>query len=145
MRKSDPPILVEQDFNASLEVVWAAITDVQLMRQWYFDNIPDFRAEVGFTTQFSIENEGREFLHLWTVTAVEPLKRLAYDWRYDQYPGAGEVIFDLARRGAHTRLKLTMHVHEDFPADIPEFTRESCTAGWEYFIKHSLRDYLLTE
>ena len=48
MEKGDPPIIVEHSFDASAETVWRAITDVDQMRQWYFENIPDFRAEVGF-------------------------------------------------------------------------------------------------
>ena len=42
------------------------------MRQWYFENIPAFKAEVGFETQFEIHNQGRIFPHRWKVTKVVP-------------------------------------------------------------------------
>jgi hypothetical protein len=37
---------------------------------------------------------------------------------------------------------LTVEVLEDFPDDIPEFRRESCIGGWNYFINHRLKEYL---
>jgi hypothetical protein len=33
------------------------------MRQWYFPMLPDFKAEVGFSVEFNVECEGRNFLH----------------------------------------------------------------------------------
>ena len=87
MKKGDPPIIVEQSFAVSAEAVWRAITDVDQMRQWYFENIPDFRAEVGFETRFEIRNEGRVFLHQWKVTEVVSLRKIEYDWTYAGYSG----------------------------------------------------------
>lgn len=79
MRIDEAPIVVDQWFAASIEAVWSAITDIDEMRQWYFDNIPGFKPEVGFETQFTVFNEGRVFPHLWTVTEVVPLGKIAYD------------------------------------------------------------------
>jgi len=64
MKTSEPPVIVSQNFSQSLETVWNAITDVALMRQWFFDNIPDFKAEVGFQTKFNVKALSRDFLHL---------------------------------------------------------------------------------
>ena len=71
MRKEDEPIVVEQTFNASIETVWNAITDIDQMRQWYFENIPSFEPKVGFETQFNVQCQGRDFLHMWKVTELE--------------------------------------------------------------------------
>jgi uncharacterized protein YndB with AHSA1/START domain len=142
MKKDDEPVAVEQTFNVSAETVWRAITEIDQMRQWYFDNIPDFKPEAGFQTQFTVSNEGRDFLHMWTVTDVVPLKKLVYDWKYEQYPGEGSVVWELFDQGQATRLRLSMHVREDFPDDVPEFKRESCVGGWEYFIQGRLKEYL---
>jgi len=133
---------VEQTFNATIEAVWNAITQIDLMRQWYFDNIPAFTAEVGFETQFNVHSQGRDFLHMWRVTEVVPLQMIAYTWKFANYPGDALVVFELSKQDRLTRLKLTCIVHEDFPEDIPEFTTESCIGGWEYFIKKSLKEYL---
>jgi len=48
MRKNDEPIIVEQTFNRSIDTVWNSVTEIDQMRQWYFENIPSFKPEVGF-------------------------------------------------------------------------------------------------
>jgi uncharacterized protein YndB with AHSA1/START domain len=99
-------------------------------------------AVVGFETQFSIANDGREFLHKWRVTEVEPLKKLKYNWTFEGYPGKLFTVWELSEEGGSTRLRLTAQVLESFPQDIPEFKRESGVAGWDYFIGERLKEYL---
>lgn len=142
MKKSDPPVVVDNRYQASAKKVWRALTVVDQMTQWYFENIPAFKSEVGFETLFAVESGGRQFPHHWTVTEADAPKRIAYRWRYDNYPGDGYVVFELSEKGASTDLRLTMHVHEDFPDEIPEFRRESCIGGWEYFLGERLKEYL---
>lgn len=142
MRTDEEPVVVEQTYAASVEDVWSAITQRDQMVQWYFDNIPSFEAAVGFETRFDVECEGRVFPHLWKVTDVVPQQRIQYDWRYDGYSGDGFVVFELAGQGEETKLTLTCRTREDFPDDIPEFRRESCEAGWKYFIQENLKRYL---
>ena len=45
-------------------------------------------------------------------------------------------------QGDSTLLRLTHQMPEDLPDDVPEFTRESCQGGWEYFIKGRLKEFL---
>ena len=142
MKVNEAPVIVEKIFDAPVQSVWNAITVVDEMRAWYFDNIPAFEARVGFETQFIVTSEGREYPHLWKVTEVVPLKKISYDWRFGNYPGRGLVTFELTEQGGSTTLKLTNTVLEDFPGDVPEFERESCLAGWQYLIGQSLNEYL---
>lgn len=142
MRKEDAPITVEQIFDASLDIVWSAITEIDQMRQWYFENIPSFKAEIGFETQFNIENEARNFLHLWKVTEVQKGKMISYDWKYEEYPGNSFVVFELFELNNSTKLRLSHHIKESFPEDIPEFTRESGIEGWTCLINKSLKEYI---
>ena len=142
MKVSDAPVVVEHTFNTTPETVWRAISEPDLMRQWYFENIPDFKAEVGFQTRFDVESGDRVFPHLWRVTEVVPGERLAYDWKFEGYPGDSFVVWELFDQSDSTRLRLTVHVREDFPDDIPEFQRESCIGGWEYFIGQRLTEFL---
>ncbi len=142
MKSTDDPIIVEQSFDVTPEELWRAITEVSLMRQWYFDNIPDFKPVVGFETRFNVQSEERTFLHLWKVTEVVPGKRVVYEWRFKEYPGISTAIFDVTETGKRSTLRLTVLVHEDFPDDIPEFTRQSCIEGWKYFINCRLKSYL---
>ncbi len=142
MRADEPPVVVEQTFKRSAEDVWKAITDRDLMVQWYFDNIPDFKAEVGFETGFDVDSDGRIFPHRWRIAEVEPGKKIAYEWWFEGYQGMGYVEFVLSQQDSGTKLTLTHHVRETFPDDIPEFRRESCVGGWEYFINENLAEFL---
>ena len=142
MKKGDPPVVVEQILNAPVPVVWRAISEVDQMTQWYFENIPEFKAEVGFSTRFDVENEGRVFPHLWTVTEVVSQRKLVYDWRFDGYEGDSYVVFELSDQGDRTKVTVSAHVRESFQDGIPEFTRENCTGGWKYFIQQRLKEYL---
>ena len=120
------PIIVEQHFEKTMSVVWKAITEPDQMIKWFFENIPDFRPEVGFKTQFNVQSGERNFLHLWEIIDVDQGKKIVYDWRYQEYTGIGKVTFELEEKNGQTVLKLTNEGLESFPADIPEFTKESC-------------------
>ena len=136
------PIIVEQHFEKTMSVVWKAITEPDQMIKWFFENIPDFRPEVGFKTQFNVQSGERNFLHLWEIIDVDQGKKIVYDWRYQEYTGIGKVTFELEEKNGQTVLKLTNEGLESFPADIPEFTKESCVGGWTYFIKERLKTSL---
>ena len=136
------PIVVEQTFNASIKAVWNAITEIDQMRQWFFNNIEDFKPEVGFKTQFNITSEKRNFLHLWTITEVEPFKKIVYNWKYKEYIGNSFVHFELFEEKNETKLRVTSIVTEEFPNNIPEFEPESCRTGWDYFIKQNLKEFI---
>ncbi len=141
MRKSEQPIIVEQVFGVSIDELWNAITEPEQMRQWFFENIEAFEPKVGFETRFVVKNEDRVFPHLWKITEVVPLRKIAYNWKYEGYTGDSFVTFELVEQGENTKLKLVHTITKDFPSNIPEFTRKSCTSGWEYFIKQRLKNY----
>ena len=142
MKTHEEPIIVEQSFKKSVEIVWSAITDINQMPKWFFENIPEFKPEHGFETSFVVQNEDRIFPHVWKVTEVVPHKLIRYSWRYDGYKGDSFLTMEIFEEGSSTRLKLTHTVTEDFEDGIPEFTRESGLQGWTYFIKENLVKYL---
>ncbi|RUT79039.1 SRPBCC family protein [Ancylomarina longa] len=142
MKDSQVPIIVEQIYNASVEEVWNALTHIEEMRKWYFNNIPDFKAEVGFRTQFDVVSGDRTFRHQWEITEVDEPHKIVYKWTFDGIPGASWSNFELFDENGQTKLRLTTTGLESLPSDIPEFTNESCTAGWNYFLGGNLRDYL---
>lgn len=144
MKSSNIPVIIEQSFVSTIHKVWNAITRVEEMKQWYFENIDSFKPEVGFTTQFAVHVEDRIFTHLWKLTAVIPYKKITYNWKYKEYPGDSFVTFELLEERNNVKLKLTMKIIEDFPENIPEFSKESCVQGWNYFIGKSLKAYLET-
>ena len=142
MTEPTEPIIVEQTFDVPSESLWQAISDHSQMIQWFFDNIPDFQPEAGFKTEFNIRAGDRDFHHLWTIIESVPGQKLVYDWRYKDLPGVGIVTFEVSSQGNGSRLRVTNDGLESFPTDIPEFSRDSCQAGWEYFIQGNLQDYL---
>lgn len=142
MKVNEAPVIVEQKFELPIETVWKAITDVKDMRQWFFDNIPAFEPKVGFMTRFNVSTEHQVFPHIWNVTEVIPLRKLVYNWKYEGLPGDSYVTFQLKQIKKEATLTLTTKVVEDFSDDIPEFKRESCLAGWQYFINERLVNYL---
>jgi uncharacterized protein YndB with AHSA1/START domain len=142
MKKNEAPVVVEQWFDCQIGKVWDAITKPEQMRQWFFENLPAFDPVTGFETCFDVRVEDRIFPHVWRLTEVLPGKGFTIDWSYSGYPGRALVRFELSDEGGKTRLKLTNEVTENFPGNIPEFTRESCLQGWTWFIQKSLKNYL---
>lgn len=142
MKRTDPPIVVEETFETSLKNVWKSITEVDQMQKWFFEQIKSFKAEKGFETEFLVEVGDRKFTHLWTIVEVKLNHRIKYQWRYKEYQGDSFVLFELKEEKGKVTLKLMTEVVEDFPNDIPEFKRESCIGGWNYFIKERLKAFL---
>src|SRR5436853_6188990 len=74
-------VVVERTFNAPITRGWKALTDVNEMRQWYFD-LKEFKPEVGFEFEFVVEHVRNSYHHLCCLTEVIPQKKIAYTWRY---------------------------------------------------------------
>ncbi|MEP2935351.1 MAG: SRPBCC domain-containing protein [Gilvibacter sp.] len=142
MKTSNPPIILEYNYSANVKELWAAITDHSQMLQWFFDNIPSFKPVKGFKTQFMVKSEDRQFTHVWEVTAVVPYHSICYTWQYPEYEGFATVCFKIDATGQGSRLVLELTVKRDFPDGIPEFKRDSCIAGWNYFLGQNLAQYL---
>src|SRR5207302_6093343 len=121
-------VVIERTFNAPVGRVWKALTDVEEMRQWYF-NLKQFKAEVGFEFEFVIEHEGTTYHHLCKITEVIRQKKIAYTWRYKGQPGDSLVTFELSPDGEKTRLKLTHSGIETFPK-TPAYARKNFENGW---------------
>jgi uncharacterized protein YndB with AHSA1/START domain len=133
-------IVIERTFNASIERVWQALTDVDQMRQWYFD-LKDFKPQVGFEFEFVVEHEGNIYHHLCKVTEVIPQKKIAYTWRYKGKPGDSLVTFELFSDCDTTRLKLTHTGIETFPK-TPAYARKNFETGWTAIIGSELKQFV---
>ena len=133
-------VVFERTFDAPVGRVWKALTDVEEMRQWYF-NLKQFKAEVGFEFEFVVEHEGMTYHHLCKVTEVIPQKKLAYTWRYKGQEGDSLVTFELFADGNETRLKLTHQGLETFPKTAA-FARKNFEAGWTAIIDSELKQFL---
>src|SRR5437868_9003170 len=133
-------VVIERTFNAPVGRVWKALTEVEEMRQSYF-NLKQFKAEVGFEFEFVVEHEGTTYHHLCKVTEVIPQKKIAYTWRYKGHEGDSLVTFELFADGDETRLKLTHQGLETFPKTAA-FARKNFEAGWTAIIGSELKQFL---
>src|SRR5437763_7496005 len=133
-------VVVERTLNAPVAKVWKALTDVDQMRQWYFD-LKEFRSEVGFQFEFVVEHEGARYHHLCKITEIVPQKKIAYTWRYKGEPGDSLVTFELFPEGGKTRLKVTHTGIETFPK-TPAYAWKKFEAGWTAIIGAELKQFV---
>ena len=140
--QSSEAIVIERTLNAPVVKVWQALTDVDQMRQWYFD-LKEFKPEVGFEFEFAVEHEGNSYHHLCRVTEAIPQKKIAYTWRYKGEPGNSLVTFELSAEGDKTRLKLTHSGIETFPK-TSAYARKNFEAGWTAIIGTELKKFVET-
>lgn len=139
---SSAPFTIEQTYNTPIDFVWKAITQKELMKEWYFD-LAEFKPEPGFEFQFyGGQEDGIQYLHLCRITEVIPGKKITYSWRYDGYGGLSYVTFELFDEGDSTRLKLTHEGLETFPASNPDLAKENFAEGWTQLIGTELKAFL---
>lgn len=137
------PIIVSETIQADLALSWELITNHSYMVQWYFEQLEAFEPKVGFKTSFDIQAESRSFHHQWEVLEVKEFEKIVYSWTYKDISGEGKVTFSLTPVSkTETKVTVTTEGLESFPQNIPEFTQESCTAGWNYFIKDRLKFFV---
>ncbi|MBI5323787.1 MAG: SRPBCC domain-containing protein [Ignavibacteriae bacterium] len=139
----DNAIIIKRKYNASIDNVWDAITNIEKMKQWYMPEIENFQPVVGFQTEFSMTHEGMDFPHLWKVTEVRPKEKISYEWSYPGYPGNSLVTFELQSEGNKTILTLAHSGLESFQPDkYPELGRKNFEEGWNSLINDSLVKFL---
>ncbi len=139
---SQQPLITERLIDAPVALVWAALTEPERMRAWYFD-VDDFKPEVGFEFRFEgCGREGEKYLHICKVLEVVPGRKLVHTWCYDGFPGQSVVMITLEEEGGGTKLVLTHAGLETFDQTNDSFARNSFEAGWTEIIGTSLPAYL---
>ncbi len=140
MKNTD--LIIERLFNAPIHQVWEAITDKDLMKQWYF-NLVEFKPEVGFKFQFTAgESSQKQYVHICEITEVIKNQKLSYTWRYDGYEGNSLVTFELFENGGKTLLKLTHAGLETFPKTNPDLAVHNFAEGWNKIVDLGLGNFL---
>ena len=135
-------VIIERIFDADITLVWRALTEKELMKQWYID-VEEFKTVVGFTFEFWGGEEGeKKWKHLCEITEVVVGKKLTYSWKYEGYTGMSYVTFELFEENQGTRLKLTHSGIDSFPADIPELAPHNFENGWKQAIDITLKEFL---
>lgn len=136
------PLIIERSYNAPIQKVWAAITEKDQMKKWYFE-FDEFKAEKGFKAQFTGGDDKVQYLHEFEILECDPPNKLSHSWIYPEYEGYSVLTWELTAEGdAKTHVKLTHQGLESFPQQNPNFRRESFTQGWTYFIQEALPAYV---
>ncbi len=139
------PVIVEHTYNAPKETVWKAITEVQHLKKWFMGAIDSFEAKPGFTTEFTIQNKGKDYVHLWKVLEVVPGEKIAVEWKFGGYAGSSIATMELFEEKEGTKLRLTHEGLETYPRDAEDLARGCFAEGWTELVNESLRKYVEQE
>jgi len=123
------PLVIEREIDAPVERVWQALTDIKYLKQW-LGFFPDFKPEVGFTTDFDLGPADHKYPHHVEVLEVVEKQRLTYTWDYGGMSQGSDVTFELRPQGQNTKLVLTCRF-KHIPADEPDFMKNA-SQGWNF-------------
>ncbi len=129
-------VFLSETINAPVEKVWRALTDVDQMRQWYFPMLETFKPVKDFETSFNVHHNDKDFPHVWKVTDAIENKLIAYDWRFDGFPGNSHLTFELTDQGASTILNIKHSGLDSFRPDLhPDLSAENFKEGWQQLVQ----------
>lgn len=119
------------DINAPVEKVWAALTESDLISQWFGDTC-ELDATAGGTGHFGWTEHGADFRVV--VELADRPKTLVYRWAresgVDPVPGNSTVVrFDLTELAGGTRLTLLETGFDEL--DDPATAHGENTQGWQ--------------
>lgn len=135
-------VIVKQRVNAPVEKVWEAITDKNLMKEWYFD-IPDFKAEIHTEFGFYGGSEDDKYHHHCEVLEVEPLQKLKHTWTYPEISKDKTLVkWELEKEGEETLITLTHKGLENLHHLGKDFSHESFENGWTEIVTKSLKGFV---
>ena len=130
------PVELDIQVEADPQAVWQALTHAEHVAQWLFPEITAFEPRIGFEHEFTVQVEGRDIQHQFTVRQVVPARRLALHWGYPQMNNRDvEITLDLIEEEGRTRVRFTQ---ESFAAQLegsaPLFSRQASIAGWTHHL-----------
>jgi uncharacterized protein YndB with AHSA1/START domain len=65
-------------------MLWNALTDIEEMKIWFFEDLTDFKLELGFKTEFEVKPEERTFTHIWEVVDIVNQDSYSISWTYKE-------------------------------------------------------------
>ncbi len=135
---------IEKTYNAPVNLVWQAITDRSMMKEWYFDFADDFKLEPGAVFEWTAgDNESKQWLHRGKMLEIIPDEKLVHTWEYPGYSGTSTVSWNLAKLDdATTKLTLIHEFTIPFDVTVDAFKTENFEAGWTHIINISLEEFL---
>lgn len=136
-------ITIEQKLLAPRQKVWEAITNPEIMKEWYFI-IRDFELEKGKVFTFWGDDKNQTYLHSCEILEVVPGKVFEHTWEHpDHSKGKSVLRWELNTiDDEHTILVLQHSGVENFADVGPDFSKENYEFGWKGIISISLRNFL---
>ena len=129
-------------YDAPVEKVWAALTEKEQMKQWYFD-IPDFELKSGSVFNFYEPGGNNRFHHQCRITEIIPLKKFEHTWAYPAISkGETIVTWELIPKSDKTLVTLSHSGTESFADGGAALAKENFAAGWKEILGSSLKKYL---
>ena len=120
-------IVLEVTYQAPVELVWHAITEPALLKEWLMDN--DFSAVAGARCQFRMKPQpGFAGLIQCEVLEVQEYRRLVYTWDGGGAWGKTTLTWTLECAGAGTKLRLE---HRGFQGFRPFLLGLMMGSGWK--------------
>lgn len=135
---------IERTYNAPVNLVWQAITDRAMMKEWYFDFAEDFKLESGAVFEWTAgDNESKQWLHRGKMVEIVPDEKLVHTWEYPGYSGTSTVSWNLSKLDdATTKVILVHEFNIPFDVTVDALKTENFEAGWTHIINISLTEYL---
>lgn len=135
------PIIVEQFTKASPAAIWQALTNREIMKEWYF-TIDDFVLEEGATFNF-YEGPEKQFHHQCTIKTIELEKKFAHTWTHpNQSKGTSLVTWEIIPQNEGTLIRLKHEGTENLADAGAEFSRDNFEMGWKGIVQSTLKNYL---
>lgn len=135
---------IERTYNAPVNLVWQAITDRTMMKEWYFDFAEDFKLEPGAVFEWTAgDNESKQWLHRGKMVEIVPGEKLVHTWEYPGYSGTSTVSWILSKiDDTTTKVKLLHDFNIPFDATVDALKTENFEMGWIHILTISLQEYL---
>ncbi len=135
-------VIVKQKVDAPVEKVWAALTDKNLMKEWYFD-IADFELSEHGEFNFFEPGDTKKFHHHGEILEVIPNVKLKHTWSYPEFSKEKTiVIWRLEEADGGTLVTLTHKGLENLNHLGNDFRRESFEEGWNEIVGKSLKEFV---
>lgn len=130
------------DIHAPRNLVWRALTEPALVKQYFFGTDMETTWKVGSDLFFRGEHEGKKYEDRGTVLTFEPERSLSYNYwsafsGHEDKPELRHVIrFDLEEANGGVRLKLGQsNIDTQEHADHSKKNWESVLAGLKKFVE----------